>query len=114
MLSFDQKSLFEKVIHRLRTQGPSETLLLMARRSIGLVRSYREDLRRGVSTSRVSNDKELGISFRAKIGSLCGVTCYGFGPFVAKGVTGIVCQIKCVEHGESGADFFPNRQTSLA
>ena len=62
MLSFDQKSLFEKVIHRLRTQGPSETLLLMARRSIGLVRSYREDLRRGVSTSRVSNDKELGIT----------------------------------------------------
>lgn len=61
MLSFDQKSLFEKVIYRLKTQGPAETFLLMARRGIGLVRSYREDLRRGVSTSRVSKDKELGI-----------------------------------------------------
>jgi 16S rRNA G966 N2-methylase RsmD len=62
MISLDQKSLFEKVIHRLKTEGPAETLLLMARRSIGMVRSYREDLRRGVSTSRVSKDKELGFT----------------------------------------------------
>jgi SAM-dependent methyltransferase len=49
------------VVTRLRNEGFAKTIQLMAARTNSFVRSRFEDLRRGVSTSRELDDRDLGI-----------------------------------------------------
>jgi 16S rRNA G966 N2-methylase RsmD len=53
--------LADKVLKRFRTEGTDKTLRLIVARSRSLVRSLIEDRRRGVLTTRVVKDRELGI-----------------------------------------------------
>lgn len=53
--------LADKVFKRFRTEGADKTLRLIVARSRSLVRSVIEDRRRGVLTTRVVKDRELGI-----------------------------------------------------
>lgn len=56
--------LVPKVLGRFWSDGPLATLRLMGARSRSLLRSLREDRRRGVSTTSAVKDGELGITDR--------------------------------------------------
>ena len=54
--------LLQNVLKRLRTEGLLRTSRLAVARSRGLLRSFIEDRKRGVSTTKAVKDRELGIT----------------------------------------------------
>jgi SAM-dependent methyltransferase len=55
-------SLLKNMMRRLRTEGVRSTGRLIVARCRGLLRSFLEDRKRGLSTARAVKDRELGIT----------------------------------------------------